>query len=145
MRFNYFLTTFYFTNICSFDIIKVIQRYFAPLLRSLFIMPRYYQRKKNNPYYIPGSLYDYIVACIKWAAPLLDDPERINEQTETLKREIRIIERALKEIPGKYRAAVLDSIIYEKPCPEWWAARQLSDTRARIIFIIAKDLDLISY
>lgn len=105
-------------------------------------MPRYYQRKKNNPYYIPGSLYDYIIACIIYAAPFLDDPESVNKQTKPLQAEIELIKENVERIPETYRAAVIDSLVHQSACPEEINKRIFSDIRSCLIYNIAKDLRL---
>lgn len=125
---------------------------------------RDYQRKKNNPYMLPTTIYRQVVwivrdfdrMCDEYDDMIWDSPEppdgqprgaNIGKPTEReavkralLAERINAVEQSLKVVPEKYREAVLLNVQYCKKYPKDYSRNTYGKWRARFLFEIAKKM-----
>lgn len=125
---------------------------------------RNYQRKKNNPYQLPHTLYMRMLYLVRdyprlmeerrdilyGSSPSLDGMPRgtdISTPTESraialaaVEQECSAVEQALREIPEEYRAAVLDNITKNAPFPYIAGESTWRRWRARFLYYVARNL-----
>ena len=126
---------------------------------------RDYQRKKNNPYELPKSLYKRMIDLVR-------DYERIKRQRDDiinstpehdgvssntignptenkaiklaiLGRDCEAVEKALAKIPKEYHKGIMNNIIYHARYPYTASERTYGYQKSRFIYFIAKNLYLI--
>lgn len=125
---------------------------------------RDYQPKKSNPYYLPPTLYRRALALVRdfprmtsermeiiYASPEplpggsrnhVGDPTAAKAiRIENLEEDIRVIEKALEQIPLEYRRGVLDNILYgeRREVIEGAGSATWSRWRARFLYYVARN------
>ena len=129
-------------------------------------MPRDYQRHKNNPYHLPGSLYKRVLFTVRDydrmkievedLILLSPDPEggpkgngpgdptaNAAMRIDSIQNQIRAIELALRGIPAEYRKGVFDSVRYRRRYPIDADRSTYARYKNRFIWFVAKNLGLI--
>ena len=128
-------------------------------------MPRNYQRTKNNPYWLPHSLYRKVLitiedyprmkaaqlAVIKQSPETFGGPKNmISDPTANkgvrvanMSRETDAIDRALEAIPPEYRRGVWEHIVNGARYPDDAAYITYQRQRQLFIYLTAKNLKMI--
>lgn len=128
---------------------------------------RDYQRRKNNKYYLPKSVYhrtlwvirDYermkeeVESLVEISGVNTDGMPRGNEASDQVSRmvikrcdllkDVNVIDMALELIPEEYRAGIWDNIQYNKSYPTYAGARTFARYKAIFIHSVAKGLNYI--
>lgn len=128
---------------------------------------RDYQRKKNNPYYLPKTLYRRVLAVIRdydrqreeindvlfgtadrdgiaVAGGMPGKPtENAAVRLAQYENDTEAVEQALFHIPEEYRKAVLDNIRYGERFPDTAAYRTWLRWRHRFVWYVAEKLNLV--
>lgn len=125
-----------------------------------------YQRKKNNPFFLPRTLYRRVMSVIRDYDRQIEEVDEIlfgtahsdvtvsggiaGKPTEAMAirlskyaRDIDAVEKALEKIPEEYRAAVFDNIRYGKRFPDTAHYNTWLRWKQRFIYLVAQKLDLI--
>lgn len=126
------------------------------------------QPNKNNPYYLPNSLYRLMLATVRDYDRLCFErdnilhggssagdgmprgtdvgrpTERKAEKLEYIDRQIDAIDKALQRIPQEYRLHIFDNIRYGKTYPVDYACRKTwSRWNIRFLRGVAENLKII--
>ena len=128
---------------------------------------RDYQRKKNNPYYLPKTLYRRVLAVIRdydrqreeindvlfgtadrdgiaVAGGIPGKPtENAAVRLAQYENDTEAVEQALVHIPEEYRKAVFDNIRYGERFPDTAAYSTWFRWKQRMAWFVAKNLNLI--
>lgn len=128
---------------------------------------RDYQRKKNNPYYLPKTLYRRVLAVIRdydrqreeindvlfgtadrdsiaVAGGMPGKPtENAAVRLAQCENDTEAVEQALVHIPEEYRKAVFDNIRYGERFPDTAAYSTWFRWKQRMAWFVAKNLNLI--
>ena len=128
---------------------------------------RDYQRKKNNPYYLPKTLYRRVLAVIRdydrqreeindvlfgtaerdgiaVAGGMPGKPtENAAVRLAQYKNDTEAVEQALVHIPEEYQKAVFDNIRYGERFPDTAAYSTWFRWKQRMAWFVAKNLNLI--
>jgi hypothetical protein len=125
-----------------------------------------YQRKKNNPYFLPKTLYRRVMSVIRDYDRQIEEIDNIifgtshsdvvvsggiaGKPTEEMvirlskyERDTSAVERALDKIPQEYRQGVFDNIRYGKRFPEGAAYRTWLRWKQKFIYLTAINLELV--
>ena len=125
------------------------------------------QPYKNNPYCLPKTLYNQVIAIVRdydrklekvndilyGSAPppngmpkcisVSDHVGRKVEAIEILNREIEAVNRALNIIPTEYALYIFDNVRYGDPYPDIAHRNTWSKWRTRFLYQIAKNLNYV--
>ncbi len=127
---------------------------------------RNYQRKKNNPYFLPNTLYHRVMSVIRDYDRQIEEIDDIlfgtshsdvvvsggiaGKPTEEMvirlskyERDTSAVERALDKIPYEYQQGVFDNIRYGKRFPDTAHYNTWLRWKQRFIFLVAQNLDLV--
>ncbi|WP_456095506.1 hypothetical protein [Peptostreptococcus sp.] len=128
---------------------------------------RDYQRRKNNKYYLPKSVYHRTLWVIRDYERMKEEAESLveisgvntdgmprgNEASDQVSRmvikrcdllkDVKVIDMALELIPEEYRAGVWNNIQYNKSYPTYAGARTFARYKAIFIHSVAKGLNYI--
>lgn len=128
---------------------------------------RDYQRRKNNKYYLPKSVYhrtlwvirDYermkeeVESLVEISGVNTDGMPRGNEASDQVSRmvikrcdllkDVNVIDMALELIPEEYRVGVWNNIQYNKAYPTYAAVRTFAMYKAIFIHSVAKGLNYV--
>ena len=127
---------------------------------------RDYQRKTNNPYHLPKTLYRRVLSVIRdydrqrqeinnilYGTPDRDDiavagglpgdpTENRAIRLSQYQNDIEAVEKALKKIPEEYRKAVFNNIKYGERFPDTASYRTWLRWRQRFVWYVAEKLNL---
>lgn len=127
---------------------------------------RDYQRKVNNPYYLPKTLYRRVLSMIRdydrqraeindilYGTPNVEvsvsggmpgkPVENIAIRLSKYEGDIEAVEKSLEKIPEEYRKAVFDNIRYGERFPETASYRTWLRWRQRFIYFVAEKINLV--
>ncbi len=128
---------------------------------------RDYQRRKNNKYYLPKSVYHRTLWVIRDYERMKEEAESLveisgvntdgmprgNEASDQVSRmvikrcdllkDVKVIDMALELIPEEYRAGVWNNIQYNKSYPTYAGARTFARYKSTFIHSVAKGLNYI--
>lgn len=125
-----------------------------------------YQRKKNNPYFLPRTLYRRVVSVIRDYDRQIEEIDDIlfgtshsdvvvsggiaGKPTEEMvirlskyERDTSAVERALDKIPYEYQQGVFDNIRYGKRFPDTAHYNTWIRWKQRFIYLVAQNLNLV--
>lgn len=127
-----------------------------------------YQRRKNNPYFLPGTLYQRVLAVIRdyerersemvdmlYSIPKKDMAEvsksngdcKPTERKAIIlsfyKNDIDAVVLALEKLPAEYRQGVFRNIVYRERFSDIAAYRTWIRQKQKFVFEVAKNLNLI--
>ncbi len=130
-------------------------------------MPTEYQRTKNNPYYLPDTLYKRVIAVIRdynrqraeiievlYSVPDIENSEISKSGTgkPTEKKadrlwynqnDVEAVVNGLSSIPEEYQEGVFRNIIYNEKFNNTASYRTWIRQKQRFIYEVAKNLHLI--
>ena len=128
---------------------------------------RDYQRRKNNKYYLPKSVYHRTLWVIRDYERMKEEAESLveisgvntdgmprgNEASDQVSRmaikrcdllkDVNVIDMALELIPEEYRAGIWNNIQYNKSYPTYAGVRTFARYKAIFIHSVAKGLNYI--
>lgn len=127
---------------------------------------RNYQRKKNNPYFLPNTLYHRVMSVIRDYDRQIEEVDDIlfgtahsdvtvsggiaGKPTEAMAirlskyaRDIDAVEKALEKIPYEYQQGVFDNVRYGKRFPDTAHYNTWLRWKQRFIFLVAQNLNLV--
>ena len=131
-------------------------------------MAQDYQRRKNNPYFLPGTLYQRVLAVIRdyerersemidmlYSIPNKDMTEvsksngngKPTERKAIIlsfyKNDIDAVVSALEKLPIEYRQGVFKNIVYRERFSDIAAYRTWIRQKQRFVYEVAKNLNLV--